>query len=494
MKMNKILLKFAFLVVGVCTMTACFEDEGNYDYTPLPVFYVDTTGVQTEYTVTQHSTMTLPSHLVYDGNKSELSYAWSIYEASSGQYDNPADTLCTTEDFNGQISVDPGTYVLEFSAIRPDGYKTFMQYELKVEGIVGTGELVLYERNGEVDVDIVKSTRQIGSLTSSTVLRNLYTNMNAQYPLKGTPVALSVASDFVSIFTENDGMRVFGDDMRHMYTFDQMFLTAPSTRKVQGVFTDSGTDAVVNDEQVYVNLLNWSGGMPLYPSPKVLMNGSYKADSHITAGGSGAMLGYDKSMGRFLFATMYGSEFEACTASGMSGHDKDLLAFQSGYNYYVYAYMEDRVSKERSILVIKTGRYENNHVVLNTLNLQSCPEIADAKWFTNNSLSPVLHYATPKNIYRVSFDVATSTVTPDATPSWTAPEGEEITLMHMTTDAGIDVTDSPANKVLFVATWNGSEGKLYYLDVNVTSGVVTATPIEVFTGFGKIYDIKFKRR
>jgi len=498
MKMNKILLRFALFIVGVCSMTACFEDEGNYDYSPLPEFYVDTVGLKTEMTITQHSTLTLPSRLVYSGNKSELSYAWSLYEASSGQYDNPADTLCTTEDCNAQISVTPGTYILEFSAIRPDGYKTFFQYELHVESVVGSGELVLYDRNGQVDIDIIKSTRQIGSLEESSVLRNLYTSMNASYPLNGTPVGLSVTSNFVSVFTTNDGMRMHSDDLRHMYKFNEMFLTAPTTKKVEGLFTATANDVIVNDGKVHVTLLQWSGNLPLYPTPKVIMNSSYVAAPYTAEASAGGMLCYDMEHCRFLYSTMYSSEFVACSMAGMSGLNDDLLAFQRGYTpvgtYYAYAYLEKRDTKERHVLIMITGRNENNNRPVADISLHSCPEIASAKFITNNELSPVLHYATANNIYRVTYDISTKTANPDATPSWTAPAGEEITLMRMTNDAGIDIADSPANKVLFVATWNGSEGKVYYLNVNLTSGEVSAEPIEVFGGFGKIYDLKFKRQ
>jgi len=106
--------------------------------------------------------------------------------------------------------------------------------------------------------------------------------------------------------------------------------------------------------------------------------------------------------------------------AGMSGLNDDLLAFQRGYTpvgtYYAYAYLEKRDTKERHVLIMITGRNENNNRPVADISLQSCPEIASAKFITNNELSPVLHYATANNIYRVTYDISTNTANPDATP------------------------------------------------------------------------------
>ena len=72
-------------------MSSCFEDEGNYVYQELPEFYVDTVGKQLYFVLPQFSEITLESNLVYDGDKSGLEFAWSIYENIYMQSDVLAD-------------------------------------------------------------------------------------------------------------------------------------------------------------------------------------------------------------------------------------------------------------------------------------------------------------------------------------------------------------------------------------------------------------------
>ena len=113
--MKKILL-FVFSALALFNLSSCFEDEGNYDYVDLPRFVVDTTGVNMSITVTQFEQLSVPSRLIYDGNKNNLEYYWVIYE--NGTYGaNPSDTLATTENFSQPMTAKPGTYLLEFLAV-----------------------------------------------------------------------------------------------------------------------------------------------------------------------------------------------------------------------------------------------------------------------------------------------------------------------------------------------------------------------------------------
>ena len=56
--MKKILYIAICLLLGL-GMSACFEDEGNYEYHELPAFYVDTVGVQTALTITQFDALSM---------------------------------------------------------------------------------------------------------------------------------------------------------------------------------------------------------------------------------------------------------------------------------------------------------------------------------------------------------------------------------------------------------------------------------------------------
>ena len=181
---------------------ACMEDEGNYDYVDLAEFRVDTVGVSQEYSVQQFTTLQVPSHLVYAGNKSDLSYRWSIYNPGGGQSDNIATILATTEDLNVEVTAKPGTYTLEFMAQNTKtGERAANRYTLTVESAAGIGLMVLYDNGGKADIDIVRTPVLNTALTSTTISRNFYSKVNKTI-VSGTPRQLGYNSNHSYIFTD----------------------------------------------------------------------------------------------------------------------------------------------------------------------------------------------------------------------------------------------------------------------------------------------------
>ena len=81
---------FIFSAIALLNLVSCYEDEGNYDYVDLQRFIVDTTGVNMSITVTQFDQLSVPSRLVYDGNKGDLDYYWVAYKNET-YGDNPCE-------------------------------------------------------------------------------------------------------------------------------------------------------------------------------------------------------------------------------------------------------------------------------------------------------------------------------------------------------------------------------------------------------------------
>ncbi|MCR6721192.1 MAG: hypothetical protein NVV59_13115 [Chitinophagaceae bacterium] len=71
-----------------------------------------------------------------------------------------------------------------------------------------------------------------------------------------------------------------------------------------------------------------------------------------------------------------------------------------------------------------------------------------------------------------------------------------IRLFKATLNSNNSVADfnNTNNTVLFVSTWNGSEGKVYEYSINAASGVINPTPVKTYTGFGRVADMMFKFR
>lgn len=494
--MKKLLYLFALIAVLVAS---CAEDEGNYSYKTLPLFTVDTTGLGKKFMVTQFDRFTLASHLQYDGDKSDLDYAWCIYSSESGQEDNPSDTLSTKEDLDVEITEKPGNYYLEFTATnRQTGLKAMTRYRLTVESFVGTGLMVFYQKDDVNDVDIIKSPAFNGALTEGTVTRKLYSRLSNSVPLPGQPKTICVTGNYINLFTDKTGVRVSNDDMSPIDTYQDMFITRPDTLAFQSYTHFSGSDVIVNNGKIYCLLYNWARGDLRYPSPKVLMNGCYVASLCVCSAYAGGLLGYDLSHDRFLYGTMYSSEVEAIPSEGLYDTGRHPIYMAPGFSNvanspYDYAVMQsDNNPADLHLYAVSVGRTANQNKLVNDFDLSSCPGIQQAELYSASMVAPILYYSTPKSLYVASYSLSESSVVAPSAPSWTAPANEEITSMTLFTNKGIDLDESAANKYIIVTTWNGNEGKVYILKADLATGVVNANPVEEYGGFGKICGVSFK--
>ncbi|MDR0766240.1 MAG: hypothetical protein LBF09_04815 [Odoribacteraceae bacterium] len=390
---------FISTVALLLCLSGCFEDKGNYTYTELPAFLVDTVGQQNSFTLTQGDRLQVPSRLQHTGDKSALSYAWSIYRSGGGQSSVLADTLATTENLDAEIRVTPGSYRLEFCAIdAATGLRAMMQYPVTVEGAIGTGLLVFYgTATGDSDCDIVKDTLFDATLTTNSILRGVYSANNPAHPLHGTPVgcALSTAtaSRHVYLFTESDGVRLYTDDMTIMMDFSSMFFTAPEVCKPQAIY--SGTvERLFNNGKLHTSLVTWSGSaVPLLEMEKVGVD--YEAAPYmINASGSNTLF-YDNKNTRFLFSTMYGGTALTFSAKGDSfafdNVGKKMLYMALGYganNYTAYAIMRDETDNgNRYIYPVDASISSySSYTALPVLDISACEDIAS----TSCSLLPGL--------------------------------------------------------------------------------------------------------
>lgn len=495
--------KYIYLVfiLGIMGMlSSCFEDEGNYTYVELPDFYVDTVGQQTSFTIPQFSEFTLTPKLVYSGDKSALEFTWSMYEPSVFE---SADTLAKTESLSVAIEVSPGDYILEFCAMEiATGLRATMRYNIAVESVVGTGLMVYYQQNGLADCDMVRSRLFNGTLTESTVSRDLYSLANPEIPLTGTPVCLGITSGYwLYLLTEDDIVRVSLEDLTVIGQFEDLFLTVPEVCKPQGYYRFFGMEVLVNNNQTHILLLGYGGAE--YPLPRALTGQNYSASPYVMVGWGVCATVYDELERRFLFGDMYSSELEEIpnaegSAFDMSNVGKDLLYMAPGYcdqNYAVYAYaaMETPgMPAEKAIYIYLTNGSAAMERGLAVLDLAGCANISDATHWAFSTRSPSLYYATGTGVYTVNFNLTEQTVVPATQAAWTCPAGEQITCMRMFSSTGLNLDSDASCKYLMVATFNGSEGKVYILEADVATGVLNATPVETFDGFGEIKDMQFK--
>lgn len=112
------------------------------------------------------------------------------------------------------------------------------------------------------------------------------------------------------------------------------------------------------------------------------------------------------------------------------------------------------------------------------------PEIEQAKFYQSSKLNDYVYYATDNKIYNYAY-----ATTGNGTVDFEAPAGETITCMKLYRPQPNTSLLDKEDRVLYVATWNGTTGKVYELGLNATSGKLNTTPLNVFEIDGKVADM-----
>ena len=499
--MKKFAIYFALLIGVGLMVSSCLKDKGNYTYTNLPDFYIDTVGQQTSFQAYQNQgTVNINPKVVYAGDTANLTYRYTLY-ASSGAID----TLGTTKNLSKTITRAPGTYTIELEATeKTSGVKAFMRYGLVVLPPVAPGMMVLYEKNnspGNSEIDVISSPAFTTSTPAAvdSVFRGLYAQFNHNELLPGLPVPNGF-SFYVSpsgttpvyVATTKSFVSLQRTDFQRLQNTSDLFLNAtPATLNIEGVFAALSGFNLVNNGEVY-----WSQDGVLVG--KYAVGGGYKAASHL-----GYMTGFtttffDEQNGRFIRGLQFNSLAEAFSAANagrkFSLHNiqKKLLFYDRIADPNKFALFKDFNSENRYIYVTNPSTPQTPDVAL--IDVTGAPNINDAFLYAAGSVNTTAFYATPASVYYFTYSTSNSTYsTPVA--GFTAPAGEVITAMklHKSVTFAAVPAGTLESRQMFIGTWNPTTkvGKVYYVTVDATSGVMSA-PVKSWTINGKVGAFHYK--
>ncbi|HTG57541.1 MAG TPA: hypothetical protein VL943_14790, partial [Niabella sp.] len=110
----------------------------------------------------------------------------------------------------------------------------------------------------------------------------------------------------------------------------------------------------------------------------------------------------------------------------------------------------------------------------------NAPGIVNATALASSTLTPHIFYAVGNKLHKYE---TTSNVSSEV---FNLPAGETVTQMdYVRAAAGTGL------QRLVVATWNGTEGKVYYFNIS-SVGDLGSNYTQVFNGFKKIIDFVYK--
>lgn len=491
-KISDILLGLVFML----GLTACYEDKGNYDY--LPETAVKFENIEDSYVITQFDTLKIsPVLTMAEGN---YKYSWRIW--SNELTGSVMEEIAADKELNYRVNQVPGSYTMVF-AITDTDKKTneYLTMRLDVLGEITEGWMVLHEKDGKSDFDLLLSPYFSNRVKQDIHFRSLYESVNGE-PLpggRGVKVTNYYNGNFqyVYVLAENAGVRLSAVNMKKMYDLSSLVVDGKPLKPQAYGWLPWGTmnyfaEMLISDGRLYIGPF----GENQFAEPIFRNGGSYKAAPFIPTKHSWMLRGvvYDELNGRYLKVenTVFTfEEFPAATGAlfdwnHMNAH---MLHSELGFKDYEYSVMEDWTTGKRTMYVMDFTTEEDRFAIA-LYPTDGCPAFDKASCFAVGRRGNVFFYGAEDKVYLYDYSGSNS-----AKAVVEVPAGEQITHMKiLKPNEDYYMTNHPYdNKVLIFSTFNEQtrEGKVYMYYINEANGALDKASGKVYAGFGEIIDMDF---
>lgn len=495
---------------GLLLAAACKKDKGNYSYHDYFAPVVDTTGIGGPRYIEPGSRLRIEPAVSYgSGDTSVLSYQWILYPYVVGSPSTPppVKTIGTSRKLDAPISEKVGEYRAELIVTDTvSRMKVNTIFTVVVSAGIEYGFAVLHSSEDGSDVDFITTSNAVPVPgIQPRRIRNMYSEIIGS---KFTKDARFIAQDRKTSSTQNwlliggagHMTRVSGADFS-LLRQDADFFRRP------GEPIDPQAEMLMNNS--YNALIN-NGRLHLYTS-------SYDADALFGASNDGdyelapylAYMShysffaavYDEKYGKFIRpSSAYGAmmDFNPPTVNSanppqpfnLRNIGKTMLFMDRGFSNNTHAFFSDRAGNGKWLYVINFNKADDSAMAVSKHDMTALPEIGDARFFQASEQGYVDLYATDRAIYAYDYQGANT-----ASLSYNAfPAGETITCMRIYKPRPNYNLTTVEGRILYVATWDGHEGRLYELALNPLSGQIDPAPLNTFSGFGKIVDMTAKAR
>lgn len=507
-KMRNIVWCLVFLVTG---LWGCYDDKGNYDYKELPGLEIDTTGlnISGEKIAYQFQTLLVDPKINYAGNKENLSYSWRLYptnpvlDADKNKFDT-IKPLATTPVFNEVIYNAPDSYYLTLTVEdKSVDVKYYWTCKIKVESELTSGLCVLDERDGEYDLNLIKSARLITNLNQEDegALYNIFSQVNNGQKIEdGRFLGLSGSSvlNGVYVFAKNSNSYKLNFNTFESITegFGDLFTFSLGITPDPACFarsTNGPTELFINDGLLYyVDHMAMGGAKtfgevtgPVYDAAPFIAEVNTSTYTSVI---------FDKSQHRFLGAARSTvKEFLNLPSDAVwniNKVNKELVYLGSGMDNETYAVFNDEGTSNYYLYVANFTEASSDEnptpaKAVAIYDMNNCPGVTNSTLFTFGNLGKVCYYAAGDKLYQYNYTESANKANPIADfPA----AGETITYLKV-----FKQNNHVQNgKTLIVGTWNGTEGKVYLVNFNEVSGTLDLKSTQSFGQFGKIVDALFK--
>lgn len=501
-------------LVLVFLLAACFDDKGNYDYTDLKDAVIDipeVTANNGKISRDGYTELTLTPDIKFNmGAKAEeFDFEWSIFPQSPKTDENdkyePKKVIGKEPNLFWTIDVAPGDYYLVLRVThKATNAVTDYKFEFAINTVTG---LVVYdEKNGEGDLHVIRDGEIVPDLSEEQtgVVYNCFSVSNGGEKLSGCKFLSwrNMADRYDHIFVwKEDGFVKLEAKTYEVVSKDYstMFYTQPSVYAPMFHYYDNPAygrmEFLMNNNELYIIQWNMLGQTEKFATPVSVFGMATKFSPFIapipaSGGNTNRAVLYDPS-GNGGFRTIANNKTSVSRPSvsggvynplnmNESGSLKlNLIAMGQGRDGTTCAVFRNEKDNNRPWLYTADFRLAESPLVLAKYDLGSLENIDKAKLFAFGNRGDVMFYAAENQVYAWTFGGTPKAILP-------AGSGEVVAMKLYTHSSNEEYT----GRILFVATYDGNEGKVYKITFNELNGAIMNT--QEFTGFGKIVDMIIK--
>ncbi|WP_316814795.1 PKD-like family lipoprotein [Pedobacter nyackensis] len=488
-------IKHITLTAAICCtlLFACKKDNNNFKYKELNELNIK--GPEGVLTVVQRDMLRIaPVISESKSGSGPYIYKWEIYkpeDLASWEITplNPANTsttLSTKKDLEVEALQAPGNYIIQYTITdTKTNLRQSVRFPVTVNGKYYEGWMVMSEKAGKPLLSFVRK--------DETVFPDVIKSSNPDLVINGKPLAafagIQTSLQEVSVFTDQDMYRFSANDFAFKDKSADLFETpiSPVSSPYYAVNSIDFDQYVVSNGSVYGSVTPAMGAARY--SERFNGPADYSVFPYFMSGSYAWALFYDNNGKRFLQAgynsrvfTTFASSTDPKVPFQMNDVGKTMVGGDKGGSNECFLVMKDNAAYYMyTILPDKSQMAGVTHEMI------AAPDIALAKSFAASELNRHLYYAAGNKIYL--YDILAES----ARVVYTFPANTRIKDLKMFKWQGWGPSTDPLyNKRMVVATYNGTEGELYYLDVLPIGDIANGTYTKKFGGFGDITQISYR--
>lgn len=498
--------------VGALLFTGCYADKGNYDYREINDIVIDTVGFRMKYEVEMYDQLVIDPVVTFTGgtiSESDLAYEWHVYQAGQP---SSWEIASTEKKLDIPFGMAPGDYkVVVYVTDRRNGITSSMTFDVTVADAVPLeGIVILHGENGETDFDFVATPTFVDMPEDDKKIIRLPNVLEAQGRIMpGNPLAIRQLArnwgPYNGMYVSSDEELFFLDytTLQVLLASDELFPDHPADIAVANMMNETSAsnnrmffmaDGTLREIGGASERPRWDFaiGTPVPVSP--LIQGEVGLWPEAVQGTSAfGPICYDNVGMRFVTRSYNNTysrtllPFPAQAATNifdMNDIGKEILFLGMGFNNTYHAMFKDPGLPNYYFYSMNLVAATDTNVPKDKKDMSSLPEIAGAKFFQITTLADMFLYATGRNIY--AYDYSGSNTATKINADF--PTGEEITMMKLYVSPW-PMGLNPTQRVLYIGTWDGTQGRLYEFGFNPAGGYLDEEPLNVLEGFGKITDM-----